>query len=206
MKSRTPAMKTRPASGPVGERARGKDQRAQRQRVGVDDPLQAGQAGIEALLHVRQRNDHDRDVEGGMNVVTQTASSVHFLMPPSVSRSIPATLPKPPATTTAAVAPRLGARARSRAGDAPESSARSRSRHDVALLRVEGSGPLQRCADVVRAIGNEEHLGETRQRVAVGVEEVALRRERHRFTCECLGRHELTTVRVDLGARGAPEI
>ena len=34
-----------------------------------------------------------------MNVVTQTASSVHFLMPPSMSRSIPETLQKPAAKT-----------------------------------------------------------------------------------------------------------
>ena len=36
----------------------------EREGIGVDDPLQFGQARVEALLHVRQRDDNDRDVEG----------------------------------------------------------------------------------------------------------------------------------------------
>ena len=48
---------------PVGERARGEDQRGKAERIRVDDPLQPRQAGIEALLHVRESDDHDRDVE-----------------------------------------------------------------------------------------------------------------------------------------------
>ena len=51
------------ASVPVGERARSEDQRGERERIGVDDPLQASQAGTEALLHVRQRDDYNGDVE-----------------------------------------------------------------------------------------------------------------------------------------------
>ena len=52
-----------PAPIPVRERTAGENQRGERERVGVHDPLQAGQARIEALLHVRQRDDHDSDVE-----------------------------------------------------------------------------------------------------------------------------------------------
>src|ERR1041385_6525001 len=35
----------------------------QRQRVGVDDPLEVRQAGAERLLNVWERDVHDRDVE-----------------------------------------------------------------------------------------------------------------------------------------------
>ena len=63
VKSTTPVDEDQAAPVPVGERARSEDQRGETERIGVDDPLQASQAGIEALLHVRQRDDHDRDVE-----------------------------------------------------------------------------------------------------------------------------------------------
>ena len=39
------------------------DQRGQAERIGVHDPLQARQAGIETLLHVRQRDHYDCYVE-----------------------------------------------------------------------------------------------------------------------------------------------
>src|ERR1700761_4112587 len=38
------------AAEPVGERARGEDERGERQRVGVDDPLQVGAAAAEVLM------------------------------------------------------------------------------------------------------------------------------------------------------------
>ena len=47
----------------VGERAGRQQQRGERQRVGVDDPLQVGEAGVQVALDVGQRDVHDRDVE-----------------------------------------------------------------------------------------------------------------------------------------------
>ena len=58
-----PGDEDQATSVPVGERAGGEDQRGEAERIGVHDPLQARQAGIEALLHVRQRDHDDRDVE-----------------------------------------------------------------------------------------------------------------------------------------------
>jgi len=52
-----------PPPVPVGEGAGREDQSRERQRVGVHDPLQAGEARVEPLLDVRQRDDHHRDVE-----------------------------------------------------------------------------------------------------------------------------------------------
>ena len=48
---------------PIGERAGSEDQRGEAERIGVHDPLQARQAGIKTLLHARQRDHDDRDVE-----------------------------------------------------------------------------------------------------------------------------------------------
>ena len=47
----------------VGQRPGGEQQRGQAQRVGVDHPLQVGEAGVELVLDVGQRDVHDRDVE-----------------------------------------------------------------------------------------------------------------------------------------------
>ena len=52
-----------PAAEPVGDRAGREQQRGERQRVGVDDPLQVGEAGAQRLLDVGERDVHDRDVE-----------------------------------------------------------------------------------------------------------------------------------------------
>ena len=52
-----------PAAVAVGERAGGQDQRCERERVGVDHPLQPGQARVQVALDVRQRDVDDRDVE-----------------------------------------------------------------------------------------------------------------------------------------------
>jgi hypothetical protein len=52
-----------PAAQPVGQRAGGQHQRRQGQRVGVDHPLELGEAGPEVLLDRRQRRVHDGDVE-----------------------------------------------------------------------------------------------------------------------------------------------
>lgn len=136
-----------------------------------------------------------------MNVVTQTASSVHFRMPVSMSRSIPETLQKPAAKTDGrcrapSVFERLG-----HTGEMLSSRARAFAADTMFPLRVQGRGLLQRCPRIVQTIGEVEHVCETHQRVAVRVEEVTLRRERHRFACESLARRELTTLREDLCAR-----
>ena len=47
----------------VAGHARGEQEGGQRQRVGVDDPLQVGEARVQRLLDVGQRHVHDRDVE-----------------------------------------------------------------------------------------------------------------------------------------------
>ena len=48
---------------PIRKCAGSEDQRGQAERIGVHDPLQARQAGIETLLHVRQRDHYDCYVE-----------------------------------------------------------------------------------------------------------------------------------------------
>jgi hypothetical protein len=52
-----------PAAGAVGDHPGGEQERGERQRVGVDHPLQVGQVGAERCLDVRQRDHDDRDVE-----------------------------------------------------------------------------------------------------------------------------------------------
>ena len=47
----------------VAERARRQQKGGEGQRVGVDDPLQAGEAGPEVALDIRQGDVDDRDVE-----------------------------------------------------------------------------------------------------------------------------------------------
>ncbi len=52
-----------PASEDVAEPAAGDHQHGERERVGVDGPLERGQRGMEAALNRRQRDVHDRVVE-----------------------------------------------------------------------------------------------------------------------------------------------
>jgi hypothetical protein len=52
-----------PAAEPVGQRAAGQQQPGETERIGVDHPLQVGEAGVERALDVRQRGVDDRDVE-----------------------------------------------------------------------------------------------------------------------------------------------
>ena len=59
----TPIPNSDPPPVAVGERAGGQDQRRERDRVRVDDPLQPGQARAEPALDARQRDVHDRDVD-----------------------------------------------------------------------------------------------------------------------------------------------
>ena len=47
----------------IRQAARGEQERGQSQRVGVDDPLQVGEAGVQGVLDVRQGDVHDRDVQ-----------------------------------------------------------------------------------------------------------------------------------------------
>ena len=47
----------------VGQRAGRQHDGGERERVGVDDPLEAGEAGVEVGGDVGQRGVHDRDVE-----------------------------------------------------------------------------------------------------------------------------------------------
>src|SRR6185312_14573663 len=49
------------AAEPVGERPRGQHQGGEREGVGVDHPLQVGEAAAEVLLDLRQGSVHDRD-------------------------------------------------------------------------------------------------------------------------------------------------
>ena len=58
-----PDQEHAPAADAVGHRAAGQQQRGERERVGVDDPLQVGEVGAEVALDRRQRDVHDRDVE-----------------------------------------------------------------------------------------------------------------------------------------------
>ena len=52
-----------PPADAVGERAARQQQRGERERVGVDHPLQVGEVGAEVALDRGQRDVHDRDVE-----------------------------------------------------------------------------------------------------------------------------------------------
>jgi len=47
----------------VGQAAGGQQEGGQRQRVRIDDPLQAGEAGPQPPLDARQRDGHDGDVQ-----------------------------------------------------------------------------------------------------------------------------------------------
>ena len=51
------------AAEAVGQRPEGQDGRGERERVRIDDPLQAGEAGVEVLGDARERGVDDRDVE-----------------------------------------------------------------------------------------------------------------------------------------------
>ena len=63
VKMPSPITKTLRRPDAVGDRAGGQQQRRERERVGVDDPLQVGEARLEVALDVGQRDVHDRDVE-----------------------------------------------------------------------------------------------------------------------------------------------
>jgi len=52
-----------PAAEPVGERAGGQQEHRERQDVGVDDPLEVGEARVERRTQVGQRHVHDGQVE-----------------------------------------------------------------------------------------------------------------------------------------------
>ena len=52
-----------PPADTVGERAAREQQRGERERVGVDHPLQVAEVGAEVALDRGQRDVHDRDVE-----------------------------------------------------------------------------------------------------------------------------------------------
>ena len=58
-----PDREDAPPAEPVAERARGEQEGGEHQRVGVDDPLQAGEAGVEFPLDVGQGDVDDGDVE-----------------------------------------------------------------------------------------------------------------------------------------------
>ena len=51
------------AADPVGDRAGREQERRERQRVGVDHPLEVLERGAEVALDVRQRDVHDSDVD-----------------------------------------------------------------------------------------------------------------------------------------------
>ena len=52
-----------PAAVDVAQHARREEEGRQRQRVGVDDPLQVGEVRVQRPLDVGQRDVDDRDVE-----------------------------------------------------------------------------------------------------------------------------------------------
>ena len=51
------------AAEAVGEDAAGQQQHGDQQHVGVDDPLQTGQLGVQPVLHIGQRRTNNRVVE-----------------------------------------------------------------------------------------------------------------------------------------------
>ena len=52
-----------PAAEAIGQRARGQDDRGEREGVGVDDPLQAAEARVEVVGDAREGGVDDGDVE-----------------------------------------------------------------------------------------------------------------------------------------------
>ena len=58
-------MNIRLPAEPVAERGAGQEQDGEGQGVGVDDPLELGQAGVEARPDDRQGGRDDEVVEGG---------------------------------------------------------------------------------------------------------------------------------------------
>src|SRR5688572_26322917 len=86
-----------------------------------------------------------------------------------------------------------------------QSAPRPRGRDEVALLLVEPKGLFQGHGGFATTSGKPEDFGEVRQRRAMRVEEIALRRERHRFTGERLGRAKRSLVCERLYARAAPK-
>ena len=101
------------AAQAIGERPGRQQQGAQRQRVGVDHPLQVGEARMQSGLDPRQRDIHDRDVEqqheGRDRNGYQPPLAVHGQ--PQIARLNmlhPPSLPRAPAVQTGGAAPRGG--------------------------------------------------------------------------------------------------
>ena len=78
MKSARPSEEHPAAAEEVGERAGGEQQRGERQRVGVDDPLQVGEADESRSFAMSGSATFTIVMSSSsMNVATQTAPSVH---------------------------------------------------------------------------------------------------------------------------------
>ena len=89
-----------PAAEQVGQRPGGEQHRRQHQRVGVHDPLEVGEAGVQLALDVRQRDVHHRDVQqqheraeadGDEGPATALSSALYPLVS-AISRRGPATI------------------------------------------------------------------------------------------------------------------
>ena len=78
-------------------------------------------------------------------------------------------------------------------------------RHDIALLKVEFDGVLERSKGFAPATRELVHLTEVRQGVRVGEEEVATFGYSQRLACETLRLHVLTPAGEDLRSRRTPE-
>ena len=80
MKRAKPDGEDPPAAEPVAERAEDEQERGERERVGVDDPLQVAEAGVEVLAGSTGSATLTMVMSSSsMNVATQTASRVHHL-------------------------------------------------------------------------------------------------------------------------------
>ena len=75
----SPIAKTPPAAEAVGERAGGQHEGGERQRVGVDHPLQVGEAAAEVLRIDGSATLTTVMSSSSMNVATETATRVHHL-------------------------------------------------------------------------------------------------------------------------------
>ena len=106
----TPARKTRRSAVPVAERAAGQIQRREHQRVREDDPLLAGEAGVEVLLDRGQREVQDGRVDerdrgpGDGRDEDEPAGSDRA----SLASAYPLTKPFPAPTASLQVGARIG--------------------------------------------------------------------------------------------------
>ena len=191
---------------PVGERARGEDQRGKAERIGVDDPLQAGQAGVEALLHVRQRDDHDRDVEE-QHERRQADGEERPLPRAAVAVcSIPRTLQKPAAKTDGRCRAPSEFERLDHTGEMLSSRARAFAEDTMLPFCAYKEAA---CSSAVPASSRRSARWSTSARLisasAWEWRKSLCRRELDRFARESLGRLELATVREDLRPRRAPD-